>query len=201
MPIALLIVNGFRPPLLCHTLRQPARDQWCMAAGPITSATALQVNATSRRILTGALACFLPTFGACKADGAQGCVIGPCGPPAVSLGLSLVGFPPGRVDRSTVVGSGFRGTMRIGDSVTLYLVRSLGPGSTPADTIRTGLAWALSDSTAARIAIDVQGGGRITAIATGKVGQVIANGTRYDIISCFNPFGGCDRLGELAVVP
>lgn len=91
--------------------------------------------------------------------------------------------------------------MRIGDSVTLYLVRSLGPGSTPADTIRTGLAWALSDSTAARIAIDVQGGGRITAIATGKVGQVIANGTRYDIISCFNPFGGCDRLGELAVVP
>ncbi|CAN5794542.1 hypothetical protein BH11GEM1_BH11GEM1_32330 [soil metagenome] len=86
----------------------------------------------------GAAVAWLIALVACKVDTTSVCAILPCGFPQAQVGLSLVGFPPGRVDRSAPVGSGFRGTFRVGDSVTLYLVRSLGPGSVPADTVRTG---------------------------------------------------------------
>ena len=56
--------------------------------------------------------------------------------------------------------------------------------------------WALSDSAAARVALDAQGGARITAVALGKVGAVIANGVRYEVIACGNPYG----LSEVDVV-
>ena len=141
------------------------------------------------------------TLGGCKAEITTGCVLGPCGPPSVGNTLSLVGFPQARVDRNTVVGDGYRGTLRVGETVTLYLVKSLGPGAPTADTIRTNVTWALSDSAAARVTGGPQGAGVITAIAAGSVGQVLVNGTRYEVISCFGPFGGCDRVKEVVVLP
>ncbi len=76
---------------------------------------------------------------ACTVDTTSVCALPPCGLPQVQVGLSLVGFPPGRVDRSAPVAGLFRGTFRVGDSVALYLIRSLGPGAVPADTVRTGV--------------------------------------------------------------
>src|SRR6476646_8896812 len=114
-----------------------------------------------RTQVSAALLC-VATLGACKVESkGHVCVLGPCGPPDVHYALSVVGFPPGKVDNSAVVNGGYRGTMHVGESVTLYLINSLGPGAPGADTIRTGMVWALSDSTAARIAVDAQGGGRI----------------------------------------
>ncbi|CAN5794413.1 hypothetical protein BH11GEM1_BH11GEM1_32320 [soil metagenome] len=41
------------------------------------------------------------------------------------------------------------------------------------------------------MSLDAQGGARITAVALGKVGVVLANGVRYEVIACGNPTGGC----------
>ena len=136
-----------------------------------------------------------------KVDTTSVCVIPPCGSPPVANGLSIVRFPPGRVDRTAAVTLGYRGTMRVGESFTLYLVNSFGPVAAPADTIRTGVTWALGDSVAARVAGDGQGGARVTGVAPGVADKVFASGTQYLIWSCFGPYGGCDRITEVLVQP
>ena len=160
------------------------------------------ITTTCKRALASAALVFSATLGACHLESKSGaCALGPCGPPTNQYSLSLVGFPADKVDVNTVVGGGYRGTMHVGESVTLYLVNSISAGYAPADTIRTGVVWALSDSTAARIAVDAQGGGRITAITVGVVGKIFANMTQYDVVfACFN-YTHCDRVTELAVIP
>ena len=157
-------------------------------------------HATAVWARSAAAVAWLVTLVACTVDTSSVCAIPPCGLPKVQIDYTLVGFPPERVDRSVRVGSGFRGTLRVGDSVTLYLVTTYGPGSST-DTTRTALTWALSDSVAAHVAPTAQGGGRITAVALGKVGTVLASGFPYGVFACGSPSAGCDRVNEIVVVP
>jgi hypothetical protein len=114
----------------------------------------------------------------------------------------VAGFPVDHVDRNTVVNNaGYRGTIRVGETVTLYLVKNFGYGASPVDTLRQGMTWALSDSNAVHITALANGDGRITAVAPGTMGQVVVSGGHYDIFDCGGPSGICSRVVEIDVVP
>lgn len=176
----------------------PCPVGWPQAMAP-RALSAMRIAPRCARL--AALALAVSAVVSCHSGNSDGCLIGPCvlAPPAMHL--SLVGFPPNGVDRGTVVSGGYRGTLRVGESVTLYVVRSFGPGATPADTIRTDVRWALSDSLAASIATMPDGGGRLTGVVVGTVGAVMVNQQRYDVMSCFNIYGGCDQVSTIAVTP
>jgi hypothetical protein len=131
-------------------------------------------------------------------DTSSVCILGPC----YSAGTPqtyLLGFPIDRVDRSVVTtGGGSRGTLRVGESVRLVVVRSLDVIAAPAETLRAGLTWALRDSVVARISADGQGTGVLEARTPGVVGLVLVDGFSRTPWACD---GTCWRVDEIVVVP
>jgi hypothetical protein len=153
-----------------------------------------------RHVITIALAgAVLASLGGCGFDTTSVCAIPPCGAPSGGSNLSLVGFPPGRVDRTTLHTGGYHGVLHVGDEVTLHLERSAGTVGSPVDTVRA-VAWALTDSAAASIVVQPGGGALLSARAPGPVGYVKTNGTFERMLAC-TPTRICDVLSGIDVLP
>jgi hypothetical protein len=113
----------------------------------------------------------------------------------------VVGFPANKFDRSTTApGGGYRGTMHIGDTLTLRLTM------TETESIAAGVSvpayrWDVMDSSVAQIMTNGDGSGTITALGPGTLSPVAANTTWYsDVYSC-DAHGECARVSEIVVVP
>jgi len=145
-----------------------------------------------------ALAC-AAALGGCDLgpDFSDACIIGPCGTGGGNAyELYAIGFPYGRVDRSTTVaGGGYVGRLAVGDTFTLHLVLGRDPTSTDGDTVAVA-SWAVSDPAAASISRRPGGGGFFTAKAPGTV-VVSADGRPAQVWSCQGL--GCSRVGEIVV--
>ena len=134
----------------------------------------------------------------------NGCleIDGPCPGPRTPASF-ILGFPTASVDlvSGPINGSGSRGVMHVGDTVTLHLVRdSIGEVLTASDTIRA-VTWSMSDQSAASL-VPVSGGAALLiGKAPGRVGLVIANGLTV-MYSCGPISGsrGCAPVGAIDVI-
>jgi hypothetical protein len=123
---------------------------------------------------------------------------GPCtsGPTTVSF---ITGFPVDKVDHTTAVAFGFRGVMRVGDAVSLYVVRGDQADITSAaDTVR-GVQWAIDSQTAAQLTMQLDGGARLVAKSVGQVGMITANGSAVQYACKFR--NECSLISQIDVVP
>lgn len=118
--------------------------------------------------------------------------------PSPNPTLYMIGFPRAKLDTaSTAMGGGVRGLLRIGDTVTFYVVSSK---NFPNDTLRS-VAWS-ADTTTARFTVRSDGGMTLQATAlgqlmvfTGNMGAVwSACGTAEDVFPC-------TTIDEMDVVP
>ena len=129
-------------------------------------------------------------------------VPGDCGTPVSTPGPNptyyMIGFPRAKLDTaSTAMSGGVRGLLRIGDTVTFYVVSS---SNFPRDTLRS-VDWSV-DTTTARITVRSDGGMTLQATAlgqlmvfTGSMGAVwSACGTAEDVFTC-------TTMNEMDVVP
>ncbi len=136
---------------------------------------------------------------ACHSD--SGCIVigvGSCEPLGNGPASFVVGFPAAKVDLGSS-GSGYRGVLHVGDTVVFRLVRDAhGEVITARDTIRA-VAWALTDSTAARIIGAADGSGLLVTIAPGVVGAVRANGLQSDAYAC-EPLNGASTCLRVSVI-
>ena len=88
----------------------------------------------------------------------------------------------------------------MGQTITLFAVSSLIGVTVLADTIRKA-TWGLGDSTVARIAVEANGGARLTVLSTGSIGKVIVNGTKPPLLACPSNNDVCDRVGDVFGIP
>lgn len=165
------------------------------AADPPTR-TGTRVKRTAPSLL--ALVC-AAALGGCDLgpDFSDACIIGPCnGGGGNDYDLYAIGFPHGRVDRSsTVADGGYAGRLAVGDTFTLHLVLGRDPTSVDGDTVAVS-RWEVTDSSVAGISRRPSGGGFFTAKAPGTV-RVRADGNPAQVWACEG--GGCSRIGEIVV--
>lgn len=129
---------------------------------------------TTLRYLALLLAAIL--LSACGDLGITGCPFcdegGSPAPPSPPTHYEVIGYPRAWIDGSATNGSaGYRLTMHVGDTTTLYVVTAASFPQGPFDTLRT-VHWtvdSLGNSTAARITVRADGGGKLMAIAPGSV--------------------------------
>ena len=145
------------------------------------------------------------TAAAC--DTGSGCIVigvGTCNSPTPPLGYFAVGFPRAKIDYVAVTtAAGYRAGLKVGDTVTLQLVRDArGEIVTATDTIRT-VTWALTDSSSARIVTQTDGSGWLVATRVGRIGLVQANGMQPRTYACTLVSGlrNCEMVGIIDVVP
>lgn len=152
-----------------------------------------------KRIATSllALSC-AAALGGCDLgpDFSDACIIGPCNGGGNAYDLYAIGFPYGRVDRSTTTADGgYAGRLAVGDTFTLHLVLGRGPLSVDGDTVAVG-SWGVTDPAAAGISRRPGGGGFFTATAPGTV-RVSADGRPAQLWACEGQ--GCSRVAEIVV--
>jgi hypothetical protein len=129
-------------------------------------------------------------------DFSDACIIGPCGGGGNAYEMYAIGFPWGRVDRSTTTADGgYAGRLAVGDTFTVHLVLGRGPTSADGDTVAVA-SWAVTDPAVASIFGRPGGGGLFTAKAPGTV-RVNADGRPAQLWACEG--GGCSRVGEIVV--
>jgi hypothetical protein len=129
-------------------------------------------------------------------DFSDACIIGPCGTGGNAYELYAIGFPYGRVDRSTTTADGgYVGRLAVGDTFTLHLVVGRGPTSVDGDTVAVA-SWAVTDPAVAGISRRPSGAGFFTAKAAGTV-RVSADGRPAQMWACEGQ--GCSRVGEIVV--
>jgi len=143
-------------------------------------------------------ACFnVPIAGLCG-DFESGCSSSGLGSSSASWRVFISGFPAERVDRTTVAGlNGYRGTLRVGDTVTFRLVVQIDSVSPSPVTI---VKWELADSAVARITSDSGGVGTLTAIAPGKLLPLVANGTAYSQVFACDARNVCAAVADIDIV-
>jgi hypothetical protein len=129
------------------------------------------------------------------------CSTGGYGGGGSAIRYYVVGFPANKFDRNTIApGGGYRGTMHIGDTLSLRLTmtvtESVGSGiPVPVDR------WEVTDTSVAQIVTKSDGAGTITALRPGTLSPVAANTTWYsDVYSC-DAQGECTRISEIVVAP
>jgi len=108
--------------------------------------------------------------------------------------LRVVGFPTTKVTAYIQNGSqAFRGDLKVGDTLTLYLVSPPLAG----DTLRT-VAWS-TDASSPQLQLEAgaQGRGKATAVAAGNAYLVQANGQPLALWSCSAAV--CNRLEYVTV--
>jgi hypothetical protein len=118
--------------------------------------------------------CFME--GPCGAGGGNGTFIIPF----------IVGLDPNTVERGvTLPSGGHRAVLRVGDTVTLHLVlgSSAVSVSEARDTVRA-VTWSATDSSAATLEEDGNGGLRLIAARVGRVGMIMANGGAMAMWAC-----------------
>jgi len=142
---------------------------------------------------------------ACKVTSEPFCleIDGPCANTA-QPGSFIFGFPYEKLDTRASVGggAGYAGTLHVGDMVLLHLVsQPRGEVTQATDTVRS-VGWGLTDSLAAHIESLPNGVGRLTAIAPGRVGLILANGSSQ-MWSCHTESFAfaCSSVARIDVVP
>jgi hypothetical protein len=110
----------------------------------------------------------------------------------------MIGFPAAKLDtNASATGGGARGLLRVGDSVTFYVVSGL---NFPNDTLRN-VIWT-ADTTTAHVFVRPDGGMTLVATALGSVmiytGDIVANW-----VACQTDAGvfTCMPMNEIDVVP
>ena len=110
----------------------------------------------------------------------------------------MIGFPRAKLDTTAnATGGGARGLLRVGDTVTFYVVSS---SNFPHDTLRT-VSWS-ADTTTARISVRADGGTRLMATALGRV--MVHTGDIVAVWSACGTAAGvytCTTMNEIDVVP
>jgi hypothetical protein len=141
--------------------------------------------------------CDMPTFPGITCipfePGDCGTPVGTYDPPDL-----MIGFPESKLDTSaSATGRGARGLLRVGDSVTFYVVSGL---NFPNDTVRN-VSWA-ADTTTAHVLVRSDGGMTLVATALGAVviytGDIVASWvacqTTAEVLTC-------TTINEIDVVP
>ena len=176
-----------------------------MESPPLEAVTCMEAIMRTRFRITLCLAamllvgCEIPSFTGIQClDIEPGDCGTPVSTPSPGPTLYMIGFPRAKLDTtSTAMGGGVRGLLRIGDTVTFYVVSST---NFPNDTLRS-VDWS-ADTTTARITVRSDGGMTLQAtalgqllVSTGNVGAVwSACGTAGDVFPC-------TTMNEMDVVP
>lgn len=123
-----------------------------------------------------------------------------CGTPVGTVNPSdfMIGFPAAKLDTSaSATGGGVRGLLRVGDTVTFYVVSGL---NFPNDTLRN-VIWT-ADTTTAHVFVRPDGGMTLVATALGSVmiytGDIVASWAACQIAAGVFT---CTTINEIDVVP
>jgi hypothetical protein len=125
---------------------------------------------------------------------------GDCGTPVGTFNPSnyLIGFPAAKLDTSaSATGGGSRGLLRVGDTVTFYVVSEL---NFPNDTLRN-VIWT-ADTTTAQVFVRPDGGMTLVATALGSV-MIDTGNIAVNWMACQTDAGDftCMPMNEIDVVP
>lgn len=125
---------------------------------------------------------------------------GDCGTPVGTFDPPdfMIGFPAAKVDTSaSATGGGARGLLRVGDTVTFYVVSAL---NFPNDTLRN-VIWT-ADTTTAHVFVRPDGGMTLVATALGPVmiytGDIVVNWSACQTAAGVST---CMAINEIDVVP
>jgi hypothetical protein len=112
----------------------------------------------------------------------------------------IIGFPTTKLDTSATQPSEARGVLRVGDSITLYVVTASGFPNPPFDTL-TNVVW-YTDTSTAQISTRADGGRTLVAKAPGRL-VVAPAGVDAAVWACdiVQSVYGCSLLGEIDVLP
>ena len=143
------------------------------------------------------IGCDMPTFSGITClpfePGDCGTPVGTFDPPDF-----MIGFPVAKLDTSaSATGGGVRGLLRVGDTVTFYVVSGL---NFPNDTLRN-VSWA-ADTTTAHVFVRPDGGMTLVATALGSVmiytGDIVAS---WAVCQAVAGSFTCTTIDEIDVVP